>query len=200
MHDHRIEIDLGNIVGMVGGKPRQRDHQVGERLDVRRRRAAVAAEHLRASEAAEQGARGGLIERHRRQRHIAERLDQHAAEPGHQHQAPCRVAIDAENDFAAGRRHRLHQHAVDARRRRMTLGGCEHAIIGRAHRIGAGEIQGDGAGFGLVRNIVGLDLERHRPPDRLRGGSSRVARMRELSHVVGADAVCRKERPRTVFT
>ena len=44
VHDHRVEIDLGDVVGVVGGKVRQLHHQVGKRVDIGRRRAAKGAE------------------------------------------------------------------------------------------------------------------------------------------------------------
>ena len=136
----RIEIDRGNVVGMVGRKLRQPDHEVGERRGVRRRHAAIALEQLGALEAADQRAGGGVIERHGSERDIAQRLDQNAAEADHQQQSPRRVAADPENDLAPGRRHRLHQHAVDVRRRRVALGGGQHTVVSRAHDVGAGEI------------------------------------------------------------
>ena len=92
-----------------------------------------------------------MIERHRRQRDVAERLDQYAAEPDHQQRTPVRIAVDAEDDFASGRRHRLHQDAVDARVRRVSFRGGEHTLVSSARAV-VGNIERHRARFGLVRN------------------------------------------------
>ena len=153
MDDDWIEIDRIDVSGLIGGKLGQPDHQVGERFRVRRRQAAKRSENLRAFEAVEQRACGNDIEGYRGQRDIAQRFDQNAAEADHQQQSPGRVAVDAENDFASRRRHRLHQDAVDLRRRRIPIGGGEHILVGHAHPISSGEIQSNGAGLGFVRDI-----------------------------------------------
>ena len=126
----------------------------------------------------------GVIERHRRERHVAERLDQNAAEANHQQQSPGGIAVDAENDLATGRRHRLHQHAVDMRRRRVLPGCGEHAIIGRAHGFSPGKTERDRTGLGLVRDVGGLNLERDGTSDCLRGCNGLLGRVSELSRIV----------------
>jgi hypothetical protein len=54
MDDDWIEIDRIDVIGMIGGKLGQPDHQLGERFRVRRRQAAKRSENLRAFEAVEQ--------------------------------------------------------------------------------------------------------------------------------------------------
>ncbi len=81
VHDDGIEVDFGDVVGMVGGEVRQPHHQFGERVGVGRRRAAMRPEQRRALEAAEQAQRGLVIERHRRQRDVAERFDRTPPSP-----------------------------------------------------------------------------------------------------------------------
>src|SRR6185312_10245388 len=63
MHDHRIEVDLGDGVGVVGGELRQRHHKRRERIDVRFRRTAEGAEQARALQASDQRQRGVMVER-----------------------------------------------------------------------------------------------------------------------------------------
>src|SRR6185312_183299 len=41
VHDHRIEIDLRDFVGMVRGKARQPHHELDESVDIGRQRAAM---------------------------------------------------------------------------------------------------------------------------------------------------------------
>ena len=79
MDDDGVEIDFGDLVAMIGGELRQPHHEVDERLGVRRRLPAIRTEHLRALEARDERAGGGVIERHGRQCHVTERLDQNAA-------------------------------------------------------------------------------------------------------------------------
>ena len=62
MDDDWIEIDRIDVIGMIGGKLGQPDHQVGERFRVRRRQAAKRSENLRAFEAVEQRACGNDID------------------------------------------------------------------------------------------------------------------------------------------
>jgi hypothetical protein len=65
MDDDWIEIDRIDVIGMIGGKLGQQDHQVSERFRVRRRQAAKRAENPRAFEAVEQRVCGNDIERYR---------------------------------------------------------------------------------------------------------------------------------------
>src|SRR5665213_3526399 len=161
VNDDRVKIDLGYAVDVVMRKMREIDHERGECRDIRRRLPAPRAEHCRCFQPCEQSARGGMIERYRRERHVAKRLDHRPAEADHQERAPVVVAADTENDFAPGPRHFLHQHAVDDRRGGIAFGGSEHTLVSGARSLGS-NIERDAAGFGLVRDIGGLNFERDR--------------------------------------
>jgi hypothetical protein len=54
MDDDWIEIDRVDVIGTIGGKLGQPDHQVDERFRVRRRQAAKRSENLRAFEAVDE--------------------------------------------------------------------------------------------------------------------------------------------------
>ena len=198
MHDDRVEVDLGDAFGVVRGKVRQLHHQGRKRVDIGRRRAAELGEQPRALQLTDERTGRVVIERHRGERGVGERFDQHAAQPHHQKRPPTRVAIDAEDDLAAGPRHRLNQHPVDVRGRRMPPRRGDHALVGGAY-IAAGDIERHAAGFGLVGDVGGLDLQRDRPSD-LQGGGFRLGRrLRQYGAVVVADAVSGEQGARLPF-
>ena len=111
--DDRVEVDLGDQVGVVGGKARQRGDQLGE--GGASAGLAPRTPSSRAAPLSSPISRERLVgaDRHRREDDIAQHLDMDAAEPDHQHRAEIGVAGDAEDDFDAGRRHLLHEHALD---------------------------------------------------------------------------------------
>ena len=113
--DHWIEIDFGDVIGMIECKLRQLHHEIGQRLGVGCRQAAIRPENSRTFKAPEQCECCIAIERHRRERNVTHGLDQNAPEADHEQWAPARVAVDAEDQFAPGRRHSLHEYALDLR-------------------------------------------------------------------------------------
>ena len=102
--------------------------------------------------------------------HVAQHFDMDAAEPDHQHRPEIGVAGDAENDLEAGRRHLLHQHALDRRVGWAAAAFAMHPRVGLAHRGLALDPECDRAGFGLVGDVRRLHLERHRAADPRRRG------------------------------
>ena len=113
---------------------------------------------------------------------ILQQFDHHAAHPHHHHRPESRVQLAADDNFDAGRDHRLHQHAGDARcwrdapRRRHDFGKSA------ANRVRVAESEAHDAGFGLVRNIRRFDFQHHR----IAAGLGGLLRLRfGLHHRIG---------------
>ena len=94
MHDNRVEIDLCDSVGVVVREVREVDHQFDQRIGVGGRLSAPGAEHLRGFQPAEHGARGGMIERHRRKRTSPSASTNTPPSPTIRQRTPLFVAAD----------------------------------------------------------------------------------------------------------
>ena len=84
-----------------------------------------------------------------------------AAEPRHDHRAEHRIGHQPQHDFKPGRRHLLHQHAIELCRGFVFFRRRHHRIKSLAHRRIAFDMQTDRTGLGLVRNVGRFDFHRH---------------------------------------
>ena len=152
-----------------------------DRLDVRRRCAADAGQKLGRAQLAQRLDDLRLVSVSGQQLHVAQRLDPDAAKAQQQDRAPTGIALGADHQLDASRRHLFDQDAVELHIGRGALDACHHRVPRGAQRGLVGEIQHDAAGLGLVRQRRGLRLQRHRIADALCHRSRLVRGARKLS-------------------
>ena len=87
-------------------------------FQVHRLGAAKALQHPLRLQLAQHAARFARVDRREPHRRVLQQFDEDAAEADDDHRAELRVDARADHDLGARRHHRLHEHAVDARRRR----------------------------------------------------------------------------------
>ena len=119
---------------------------------------AHALEHLEGADLADHAMRFVEIERRRAKHHVAEGLDEDAAEPEHHHRPEHWIAMHPEHGLDAVLDHRRDHEAVDfaagPRGNALAHGG---ACL--AHRRGGAEIERDAADVGLVHDVGRRNLE-----------------------------------------
>ncbi len=158
------------------------DERIDQRGLVERPLPARAVEQSRALELAEHAAGVVGIDRADAERDVLEDLDEYAAEPDHHDRPELRIAIAADHDLHALRRHFLDEPAVYS-------GGADGRDL--AHRRdcvtngrGIPEMEPDAADFALMQDVCGNDFCNQRCGERLRlrRGILRVACKKAARH------------------
>ena len=189
--DHRIKVDLGDIVGEIEEKTidaADLQHHVDEGIDGNRRPAARSAEQGRALKFAEHFTGIPFADRTQTEGDVGQDLDEDAAEPDHDHRSETRIADTADDDFLARRRHLLDQVAVD--RPPQDALGRGHRGNGVGHRTGCLETDTNTTGVAFVENFRRhhLDHERRRHGGAGRGGAIGAVDDRRERHGNGVGA------------
>ena len=113
VHQHRIELDLGNLGLQPRRKHRDLRDQLRQRRNIRFRRAAKSIEQRRRLQARQHRRRFRRTDRRRAIDHVAEQFRGDAAEADHDHRPEGGIRQRADDDLDALFRHRADQHALD---------------------------------------------------------------------------------------
>ena len=165
MHQHRIDLDLGNLPRVLRRQHRHLRNQLRQRRNIRLRRAAKSIEQRRRLQLRQH--RGGLRRTHRRGAidHIPEQFRGDAAKTDHDHRAEGGVLQGADDDLDALFRHRADQHALDLGLGPLPLRAFEQRQISREGFAFGRDIDAHAADFALVRNVARLNFHHQRKSD-----------------------------------
>ena len=151
---------------MIGSETRHIADDLRQPLDIHGRHGAEPFQQLYPLQLAQEALRLEWRHRGRGQRGVFKHLYQHPAQPNHDQRAEQWIVTRADDHLDALRHHRLHQHAVDPRRRRHLFGVRHHRRVASAHFVSVAHVEADHAGLGLVRQIREFDLDCHRKTQR----------------------------------
>ena len=198
--EDRIEIELGDF-REVADQLRDLHDDVGERLAVDGLAAAHAAQHLGRLDAVEHGERVVAGRGREPEGHVLQHLDEHAAEAERHELAERAVGDRADDDLGAALEHLLDLHAFDLGVGLVLLGVGENGVVGLRDLLCRLEADEHAAGFGLMQNVGGDDLQHHRETHaggELRGRLGRVrdAFLRDRNAVSVADELSLRRRQR----
>ncbi|MNE17473.1 hypothetical protein D3C80_1104560 [compost metagenome] len=167
------------FAGVVGDRT-DRCHQ---RLQVSRLAATKTLEQGRAAQAEHGLADGAVGGRQQQALAVLEQLDENPAGTDHQGQAEVVLALDADDQLGQRRAgHGLEQQLIERDTRRIGADPCAHLLQRRAQGLGVAQVEGDGTGFGLVRQLRTDRLEHQRVADLLRIGQGLL---RRAQHALG---------------
>ena len=155
------------ISGTSIGQPRHAQQQLAQRVEVRRRMAAIALQQRQARESVQELVGVAVGQRRDAEPHVAEDLDVDAAQAERDQRAEQRIVGDADHRFDAAGDHRLDQHAVDLARPTPAPRPRGHDVGERATDRGvAAQVQAHGADVGLVQHAARRQLGRDRKAER----------------------------------
>ena len=138
---------------MIAGETRNFADDIGEFVDIDGRHTAEPLQQFETLQAAQHIVRLVRGDGCGKQRTVFQQFDENAAQSDDDEGAEERVVTRADHQFHALRHHRLHEHAVDARRRGDFRGVGHDGGVGRAHIFRRAQIQTDDTGFGFVRQV-----------------------------------------------
>ena len=146
---------------MAGHEVAEPDEDLGDPVRVDWRAIAIALQQLPHARLPHQVACEIEIERRQRVGRVAQHLDGGAARPEH-HQRPERGVDRHAEDQLVGvgaADHRLHREALDPRRRHQACDALLHVLRRAPGLVGPLQPEPDAADVGLVRDVVGQDLD-----------------------------------------
>ena len=167
-HDQRVDVELAHVAGEVEREALHLHDRVDERVDVDGLGAADAFEQLEALELGERAPRFVLGERRHAERHVAEHLDEDAAEPDRDDRAEQLVV---ETPMSVSTPPVTISHTITPSMRALPVGLlrlAQQLVVRGAHLLRRRHADLHDADVGLVQQVGRRDLHHDREADRLR--------------------------------